>query len=313
VARKRLGARSDALVQQQNVALFGQEEVVVSRYFRFQVGVRADYFLFDVEDRLEDLTKLNGPRGSGYAQQTILSPKLNVVLSPTPHLDIYLNGGTGFHSNDARDAVLHADVTTVPRMIAGEVGGRARVGERLNVGLAFWRYDLGREFVYVGDEGTTEESGATRRMGADLEARFKLRPWLWGDWDLTLSRGRFKEAPEGENRIPLAPTMTSAGGLTLRHPRGYEGSLRFRRVGDRPANETGSVTARGYTLADLSLGYRTKRYQVGVTVENLLNARWNEAQFDTESRLRDEAESVSELHFTPGNPFDARIGVGFFF
>lgn len=84
-------------------------------------------------------------------------------------------------------------------------------------------------------------------------------------------------------------------------------------MGDRPANETNSVTAKGYTLLDLSAGYRTKRYQVNVTVENLLNARWNEAQFDTASRLRDEAEPVSGLHFTPGNPFDVRAGVSYFF
>lgn len=199
-ARKRIEPRVDALIHQQNVALFGQEEVVLSRYLRLQAGLRVDYFLFDVEDRLEDLTKLAGPRGSGYVQQTLVSPKLNVVLSPTPHLDIYLNAGTGFHSNDARDVVLHANDITLPRMISGEVGSRGRIGKRLNVGLAFWRYDLEREFVYNGDDGTTEESGPTRRVGADLEARLKLRPWLWGDWDLTLSRGRFKEAPKGEDQ-----------------------------------------------------------------------------------------------------------------
>jgi hypothetical protein len=38
-------------------------------------------------------------------------------------------------------------------------------------------------------------------------------------------------------------------------------------------------------------------------VENLLNVEWNQAQFDTESRLSNEVEPVSELHFTPGTPF----------
>jgi hypothetical protein len=41
----------------------------------------------------------------------------------------------------------------------------------------------------------------------------------------------------------------------------------------------------------------------GLSAENLLNSSWNQAQFDTESRLRNEAEAVSELHFTPGTPF----------
>lgn len=37
---------------------------------------------------------------------------------------------------------------------------------------------------------------------------------------------------------------------------------------------------------------------------------WNEEQFDTESRLRGESEPLSELHFTPGNPFDICVGLG---
>src|SRR3712207_8694785 len=36
------------------------------------------------------------------------------------------------------------------------------------------------------------------------------------DADLNLARGRFRDEPGGANRIPLAPTVTSAAGLTLR-------------------------------------------------------------------------------------------------
>jgi hypothetical protein len=36
-----------------------------------------------------------------------------------------------------------------------------------------------------------------------------------------------------------------------------------------------------------------------VSVENLLNTKWNETQFATESRLKDESNSVEEIHFTP--------------
>jgi hypothetical protein len=40
-----------------------------------------------------------------------------------------------------------------------------------------------------------------------------------------------------------------------------------------------------------------------VSVENLLNTKWNETQFATESRLKEESNSVEEIHFTPGTPF----------
>ena len=50
-----------------------------------------------------------------------------------------------------------------------------------------------------------------------------------------------------------------------------------------------------------------------MVIENLFDVEWNEAQFDAESRLRDEVEPVSELHFTPGNPRNVRVGMAFLF
>jgi len=63
------------------------------------------------------------------------------------------------------------------------------------------------------------------------------------------------------------------------------------------------VVAKGYFLIDAKASYRFSSIEVGASVENLLNVEWNQAQFDTESRLSYEAEPVSELHFTPGTPF----------
>ena len=43
------------------------------------------------------------------------------------------------------------------------------------------------------------------------------------------------------------------------------------------------------------------------------HTKWNEAQFDTESRLPFETKSVDELHFTPGTPLAAKLIVGYIF
>lgn len=80
-----------------------------------------------------------------------------------------------------------------------------------------------------------------------------------------------------------------------------------------PANEVNTVTAPGYTVLDLTAGYRFGNYQFNVIVENLTDTNWNEAQFDTESRLVNETAPVSELHFTPGNPRNVRVGLSYFF
>mgnify|MGYP000240577388 CR=1 FL=1 len=53
--------------------------------------------------------------------------------------------------------------------------------------------------------------------------------------------------------------------------------------------------------------------QVFGQLENILNMEWNEAQFDTESRLFDETKSVSELHYTTGNPFNVQVVLAYEF
>ena len=165
------------------------------------------------------------------------------------------------------------------------------------------------ELVFVGDVGNTEVSGSTQRLGIDFEARIQLAKWLWADFDLNLAKGVYIDEPVGNNFIPLAPNITSTGGLTVIHPMGFEGSLRYRYIGSRPANENNSVVALGYTLINARLGYKFKHVTLFGNIENLANAEWNEAQFDTESKLKFDTESVSEINFTPGNPFNVKLGL----
>ncbi len=346
--RRRLTQRGNAGIVERNLFLWGQEEWIVNPKLRFQLGLRGDYFTFNVEDHLDTLTDetITLPHASGYAQQAIFNPKFNLVYGLNESVDIFMNVGTGFHSNDTRDVVIektisnlkqtfsaqglseqqindqlirmnfnpdHAGIHTLPRAVGGEIGTRQRLFNRLNIGVACWWLDLDEELVFVGDAGETEISGRSRRIGIDVEARAQLLSWLWLDTDLNLSRGRFMDEPDEANEIPLAPRLTSTGGLTAMHPSGIEASLRYRYIGDRPANEDNSVTAQGYTLVNLGLSYQISSTKYFIVVENLFDVDWNEAQFDTESRLPHETEPVSEIHFTPGNPLNWQIGVSFQF
>jgi hypothetical protein len=51
------------------------------------------------------------------------------------------------------------------------------------------------------------------------------------------------------------------------------------------------------------------RKQVSVKDEwhHFYHAKWKETQFSTESRLQDEVQSVEEIHYTAGTPFNARV------
>ena len=90
-------------------------------------------------------------------------------------------------------------------------------------------------------------------------------------------------------------------------------SLRYRWTGDRPANEDNSVVADGYFLLDAALTYTRRSFEFSLSAANLLNKNWNEAQFDGETFIPGDIESISELTFTPGDPFAVKGGMRFFF
>ena len=48
-------------------------------------------------------------------------------------------------------------------------------------------------------------------------------------------------------------------------------------------------------------------------IENIFNTKWNETQFETESQLQGETSSVTEIHFTPGTPFNFRTVLSYKF
>ncbi len=309
--RQQLSTTADAFINQKNLSFYGQEELRFNDVVKLQVGLRGDVFFYHVEDQLHESATHTSVSGS--VTKAVVTPKANLSISPTNDVDLFVNFGGGFHSNDARGVVSNKTERTLPRAWGYEVGVRVKPIERLTVSLAAWGLDLQNELVYVGDEGTTELNGPTRRIGLDVEARAQLLDWLYADVDMTFSRGRFRELPDGENFIPLALTLTANAGLTARHESGLEGSLRLRDVSNRPANEDNSVIAQGYTVFDAAVAYSFLNYRLQLGAENLFNTKWNEAQFDTESRLINELEPVSELHFTPGTPLNVKMKVEYHF
>ena len=259
-------------------------------------GVRFDNFSFNYYDRLATL----------YDPQTemanVFSPKLNLSYNLNSNAQVYFKSGYGFHSNDTRVVIAgEAPESFVPQALGADLGFIWKPSSKLLVQAAGWYLNSEQEFVYVGDAGIVEPSGETQRLGIDFSLRYQLLDWLYFDTDWTFTDAQAVDEPEEANLIPLAPIVTGTGGLSFNH-KGFNGGLRFRYLGDRPANEDDSITAEGWFVADLNLNYRWKNIGVGLIIENILDTEWEETQFATESRLFDEAEPVEEIHFTPGAP-----------
>ena len=121
--------------------------------------------------------------------------------------------------------------------------------------------------------------------------------------DINYTYARSMKEPEGQNYIPLAPDLTSTGGISLTNYKGFSSNFNYRYLKSRPANEDNSIIAKGYFVSDFNLNYQYKRINYGIIIENIFNTKWNETQFATESQLQNETQSVEEIHFTPGTPF----------
>lgn len=283
-------------INESNFYGFANAEVHLGN-FLLNFGFRLDHFKFNYVNQLSTIYQTLSESA------TFLSPKLNLIYNPNLNWQIYLKSGIGFHSNDTRVVVAQNGEDILPAAYGIDLGTIWKPSPRLWINAAFWYLYLQQEFVYVGDAGIVEPSGKTRRLGLDLSMRYQLNNWLFFDADLNYTYARPTEEPENTDRIPLAPELTTIGGLTIQLPSGFSGSLRYRYIKDRPANEDNSIVAKGYFLTDLNLNYSTKNTTFGLSIENLFNVEWNEAQFATLSRLSDEPQGVEELHFTPGTPF----------
>jgi outer membrane receptor protein involved in Fe transport len=201
----------------------------------------------------------------------------------------------------------------LPAAYGSDLGVFWKPAPNILFNAALWYFYLDQEFVYVGDEAIVEPSGRSRRQGIDLSVRYQPVKWLFIDGDANYCKGRAIDEPKGEDYLPLAPVFTSTGGIAYRGSNGWAASLRYRYMANRPANEDNSVVAKGYFINDLVVNYSRLKFEAGITIQNLLNKRWKETQFDTESRLKDEPQAVSEIHFTPGTPFFLKASIAYFF
>lgn len=293
-------------IDETNLYAFGELKFDFGN-FLINPGVRLDYFDFNYVDHLQPLFQTQSN------STLIATPNLNLIYNPNSNWQVFLKFGIGYHSNDTRVVVAQKGVQVSPLAIGNDLGFVWKPNPKLWLTGALWHLYLQQEFVYVGDEAIVEPSGQTQRHGVEFGIRSQLSKYVFFDSDITYSNARSINEPEGANLIPLAPDLTASGGLSYSKPRGFSGSLRYRYIKDRPANEDFTITAEGYFIMDLSLNYKYRNLSFGINVENLLNADWNEAQFATESQLQNEATSTEELHFTPGTPFALKGSVSYSF
>ncbi len=293
-------------INETNLSAYINESLSLTEKFTLNAGLRFDHFIAKYTDKLN-------PSGSGKENASIVSPKLNLFYHYNDKTQFYISAGRGFHSNDTRAVVSQKGLEILPAAWGYDIGTIMKPLPNLLINTAFWYLKLDQEFVYVGDEGIVEPSGRSVRYGVDVSARYEPVKWLIIDADLNYAKPRSIDEPKGADYIPLAPIFTATGGISFKNQHGAQISLRNRYMADRPANEDNSTIAKGYFVHDLFINYPYKKFDFNVSIQNLFNVKWKETQFDTESRLRNEADPITEIHFTPGTKFYLKASLNFRF
>ena len=293
-------------VKQTNLYAFFNLEFEIGK-FKISPAVRLDYFKFLYTDNLSTAYEML------RKTTAIVNPKLNFLFTQKDNLQWFLKSGIGFHSNDARVILQQNADNILPRAYGIDFGNIWKPTKNLILNTVVWYLVSEEEFVYVGDAGIVEPSGESERYGLDLGLRYQLTDTLFFDTDATLTKARSLENIVGENYIPLAPSLTISGGLSISNLGNFSGGFRYRYLADRPANVDNSIIADGYLVSDLNINYKMKDVRFGISIENIFNVAWNETQFATESRLQRETNSVEEIHFTPGTPFFAKATIAYQF
>jgi hypothetical protein len=297
------------------------EGTVETGKWLFNAGVRADYFHFyylNMAPATDSFASLIFNGISPDAQKAIISPKLNIQYIINPNFQVYLKSGKGFHSNDARVVIANQGYRILPAAYATDLGFNWKASPTLFINTAFWYLYLQQEFTFGQDlidqpGGPVQPSGRTSRKGTDFSLRYQLTNWLFASVNLDYAMPKYLDSPAGHNHLPLAPTFTSTAGLDFRTKTGWNGGISYRYLHDRAGNSTYSLTALGYWVTDLAVNYTKKNYEIGLSIENLFNVTWNESQFEYISRLKNEANAVDEMSYTPGVPFFAKLKFTIFF
>jgi outer membrane receptor protein involved in Fe transport len=289
-----------------SLAPYLENRVEWTDWLRSVAGVRLDWFHFDVD----------GADGtaSGREDDAMASPKGSLIFGPWLDSELYLSGGMGFHSNDARGVTATFDsADPLVRTYGAEVGVRTTFVPGLQTTLAFWWLDIDDELLFIGDAGTTESTRPSRRYGIELANYYSVTPWLTLDADFALSHARFRDHVPGEgDHIPGAVETVVAAGASVHDLAGFFGALRLRYFGPRPLLEDGSQSSGETILVSTRIGYElTDTWSVSAEIFNLLDRDDHEIDYFYASRLQTEPAGpddggFDDDHFHPVDPISVR-------
>jgi hypothetical protein len=317
----RRGAVRTDEVEEWSLGLYWMNNMEWTDKLRTTVGVRYDYFDFDVNGLID--TNIDGidlTANGGSADDDIVTVKGGFNYTFNDHYEGYFSIGQGYHSNDARGTTTvvnpedGAAIDTVDPLVDSfgyEVGLRAFFNEQLNASIALWALELDSELLFVGDAGNTEATRSTERSGVEITAYYRIDDVWTLDLEYAYSDAEFDEPDASDptlgDKIPGAVDDVVQLGISANYKNGYYGSLRARYFGEAPLEENGDITGESSTIVNLLAGKDWDEFGVKLEVLNLLDSDDRDIEYYYESQLTTETAPVEDIHFRIFEPRTFRI------
>ena len=301
-ARQVLSATRQDHIVESSVGIYAENATRWNTWFRTVAGARADAYRFKV--------KSDNALNSGTATESAVNPKIALIFGPWANTEFYLNAGSGFHSNDARGATLKVDpksgetaerVTPLVRSKGAELGIRGNWFPGLQTSLSVYQLDFASELLFLGDAGTTEATGPSRRIGFEIANYYKLADWLTVDADIAFARARFRGVDRSASRIPGAVEGVASLAVAVDNLGPWFGAAQLRYFGPRPLIEDNSVRSNSTSTLNARVGYRfSPKTRIELDGFNLTNRKAAAIDYYYTSRLPGEPTGgVDGIHFHP--------------
>ncbi|MGY6275793.1 TonB-dependent receptor [Methylomonas sp. MgM2] len=289
--------------------------------FRTIAGFRADFIHNNVTElsNTENSAAVNAAN-SGNRAKVMLSPKLSMIFGPWYDTEFFINGGYGYHSNDARGTTITRDPTNGDLLgpnaaridpaawtRGGEAGFRSNYIPGLTTTFAAWYLYSSEELVFVGDAGTTEVNNGSNRYGIEWTNYYKPIDWVTLDFDYALTSARFAQTNPGEtnNYVPNSVGQVISAGILVEDPTrttGLFGTLRLRNFGHVPLDESGTFWMGETSIVNLGAGIKQKQYRVEVDVFNLFGSDASDIAYAYDSAYPNGTSTVYGILKHPVEP-----------
>jgi outer membrane receptor protein involved in Fe transport len=267
---------------------------------RVEIGARLDALRIAATDRT------TGLEGSDAMAQ--VSPRLATSYTLNPGLSLFAAYGRGLRPPEARSVVPNGSdaAAGITSSDAVEIGTRARLGDRVSLGVAGFGIWTANELVFDHMTGVNLARNATRRLGAEVDVEIEATDWLSVRGDLTATDARFVDSGA---EVPYAPRLMGTAEARVRLPSGVKAGAQLVAVAPRPLAH--GATGDRVAVMNLLGSYRLEWFDIGMQIDNLWNARWREGEYHYASRFDpgQPASQIPKIHYAAGRPFGARVSL----